>query len=97
MDIEDLLVLAPLALSVLSQLNTEVLDCMALEADQCVSLAFLALVEHVDVVDVEHPAVCMAVEIEYVVDTEEILDLQDTDHKERMISDMELVGFPILY
>lgn len=75
----------------------EVLDCMALEVDRYISLAFLASIEHVDVVDVEHPVVCMAAEVELVIDTEKILDLYDTDHVEWMVSDMELVGFPTLH
>jgi hypothetical protein len=74
-DMEDLLVLAPLALLVLSESNMEGLDCMTLEEDRCISLDFLAFVEHVGVVDVEHPAVCMAAEVESVADIGEILDL----------------------
>lgn len=75
MDMEDLLDLAPLALSVLSESNMEVLDCMVLEADRCVSLAFLAFVKHVDAADVENPAICMTAEVESVVDIGEIFDL----------------------
>jgi hypothetical protein len=53
----------------------EVLDCMALEADQYVSLASLAFVEHADDADAEYSAVCMAVEVESIVDIEEVLEL----------------------
>ena len=53
----------------------EVIDCMALEADRYVSLASLASVEHAGDADAEYYAVCMAVEVEYVVDTKEVLDL----------------------
>ena len=75
MDMEDLLDLAPLALSVLSESNMEVLDCMALEVDQYVSLASLASVEHVGAADVKCYVVCMAVEVESIVDIEEVLEL----------------------
>lgn len=76
----------------------EVLDCIALEVDRYASLAFLAFVEHVDVVDVERSTIGMDAGVEYIIDTENILDRwDDTDPVERMVYDMELVEFPILH
>lgn len=70
---------------------------MELEADRCVSLASLDFVEHVDSADVERSDACMVAEMESIVNTEEILDLQDTDHKGRMVSDVKLVELPRLH
>ena len=53
----------------------EVIDCMALEADQYVSLASLASVEHAGAADVECYVVCMAAEVESILDIEEVLEL----------------------
>lgn len=48
---------------------------MALEEDRYASLAFLAFIKHVDTTTMEHSAVGMAADVEFVVDIEEVLEL----------------------
>lgn len=68
-------------------------DCMELTKDQTVSLAS----EYAGVAIIQRIAVSMAVTVEFFVDTEEVLNLQNIDHVERVVSDMKLVMFPILH
>lgn len=75
MGMKESLDVVPLALQVLFWLNMEVLNYMALEADQSASLAFLAFVGHADAADMESYAAGMAAGMESIIDIEEVLEL----------------------